>query len=248
MWAAKRLGKTVTRRQRARGAVLLLLLMVLGLGASAVLIGAFGGNRLEARREQRTLILLGQARDALVGFATANGRLPRPAISATDGRERPGVCANDAQCTGFLPWVALGVDGADAWGKLLRYSVTPALTTFTYQPGNVVATRIVQRRDASGRLSYAAGGPTCSVRAQCAALVVLSQGKKNFGTSVLGIAQGNSGLANADEAANDSATASFIARVANTNPAAPGGEFDDMLTWVPLDLLYQRMRAANTLP
>lgn len=236
------------RLTRQRGAMLLILLMILGLGAASVLISAFGSTNPQARREQRTLLILAQARDALVGFAAANGRLPRPAISATDGRENPTPCAGDAQCTGVLPWVTLGVDGADAWGKRLRYSVTPELTSYTFQPSAAVATRTVQRRDASGELTYLAGGPACALRAQCAALVLLSHGKNNYGASVLGIPQDNAGTANDDELLNSIATLHFISRVRSDNPNAAGGEFDDLLAWVPLDLLYTRMRAARTLP
>lgn len=242
---AMRPVSTITRQ---RGAMLLILLMILGLGAASVLISAFGNTNLPARREQRTQLLLAQAKDALIGFAAANGRLPRPAISATDGRENPALCANDIQCTGALPWVALGVDGADAWGKRLRYSVTPELTTYTFQQSLAVATRTVQQRDAAGELSYLAGGPACTFSAQCAALVVLSHGKNNYGASVLGIPQENTGLANEDETLNSAASAHFISRVATGNPSAPGGEFDDQVSWVAMDLLYKRMRAANTLP
>lgn len=231
-----------------RGAVLLILLMVLGLGASTVLISAFGRLDLQARREQRAVLLLAQANDALVGYAAANGRLPRPAISAADGRENPALCRSDVQCTGILPWVTLGVEGADPWGKRFRYSVTPELTTYTFQQSAAVATRTVQRRDAAGELSYVAGGPACAFRMQCAPFVVLSHGKNNFGASVLGILQPNTGLANEDEALNNEASAHFISRVASADPNAAGGEFDDLVAWVPLDLLYKRMRAANTLP
>ncbi|MES2257608.1 MAG: hypothetical protein V4724_03765 [Pseudomonadota bacterium] len=233
---------------RQRGAVLLLLLAVLGLAGASLLIGALGGSNPQARYAQRTVRLIAQANDALVGFATTNGRLPRPAISATDGRENPAPCASDEQCAGILPWVTLGVDGTDAWGKRLRYSVTPELTTFTYQPSSAVATRTVQRRGADGQLSYLAGGATCSVQTQCAALVVLSHGKNNYGVSVTGIAQANTGQDNTDEENNAGASAHFISRVASTDTTVPGGEFDDLLAWVPLDLLYRRMRAARTLP
>ena len=249
-YATRGAESRLRRRHRAaqRGAVLLLLLLVLGVGAASALIGAFGGIRLQAAREQRTVLLLAEARDALTGYAAANGRLPRPAISATDGRENPAACASDAACAGFLPWVALGIDGADAWGKRLRYSVTPALTTYAFQPYSTVANRSVLRRDADGELAYVAGGPACAAAAaRCVALVVLSQGRNNYGTSVTGIEQasgaaGNGEQLNNDEAENDTAVTRFVADVQG------GAEFDDLVAWLPLDLLYRRMRAANTLP
>lgn len=240
-----------TRRQR--GAVLLILLAVLALAGASLLISAFGGNSGENRRIHKTQLLLAEATDALTGYAAANGRLPRPAVSATDGRERPQPCANDEQCTGFLPWVALGVAGEDAWGKRLRYSVTPAFTSYDYQPATAAATRTVQQRGADGELHYVAGGPACTAQQRCAALVVLSHGKRNHGISVHGVEQANAGPDadrgdESDEAVNATASTHFITRPASSNPDAPGGEFDDQLAWLSLQTLYARMRAARTLP
>jgi type II secretory pathway pseudopilin PulG len=236
--------------RRQRGAVLLILLAVLALAGASLLISAFGGNSGENRRIHKTQLLLAEATDALTGYAAANGRLPRPAVSATDGRERPQPCASDEQCTGFLPWVALGVAGEDAWGKRLRYSVTPAFTSYAYQPATAAATRTVQQRGADGELHYVAGGPACTAQLRCAALVVLSHGKHNHGTSVLGVEQANAGpdADGGDEAVNATASTHFITRPASSKPNAPGGEFDDQLAWLSLQTLYARMRAARTLP
>jgi type II secretory pathway pseudopilin PulG len=228
--------------------VLLLLLAVLALAGSSLLMSAFGAIDPQARREQRTLLLLAQARDALAGFAAVNGRLPLPAASSQDGLERAAPCASDADCTGYLPWATLGIDGLDAWGQRLRYSVTPALTTYAYAASTAVATRTVQTRDPEGQLRYLAGGATCSVQAQCAPFVVLSHGRRNFGVGETGIGRANTGVANDDEQTNAEATLHFISRPPTADPRQPGGEFDDLVAWLPLDLLYQRMRMARTLP
>lgn len=236
--------------RRQRGAVLLILLAVLALAGASLLMSAFSGGAVDKRRVQRTQMLLADATDALTGFAAANGRLPRPAVSATDGRERPQPCASDEQCTGFLPWVALGVAGEDAWGKLLRYSVTPAFTSYDYQPATAAATRTVQQRGADGELHYVAGGPACTAQLRCAALVLLSHGKHNYGVSAHGVEQANAspGADGGDEAVNATTSTHFITRAASSKPDAPGGEFDDQLAWLSLQTLYARMRAARTLP
>lgn len=236
------------RLRRQQGAVLLLLLAVLALAGSSLLMSAFGAIDPQARREQRTLLLLAQAREALAGFAAVNGRLPLPAASSQDGLERATPCTSDADCTGFLPWAALGIEGADAWGQRLRYSVTPALTSYTYLASSAVATRTVQTRDTDGNLYYLAGGAGCSVEAQCAPFVLLSHGRRNFGVSESGIERANTGVDNEDELTNAEATLHFISRPPAAGPRQPGGEFDDLVTWLPLDLLYRRMRAARTLP
>jgi len=234
--------------QRQQGAALLLLVAVLGLGAATLLINAFGRNSAESVRQQRTLAALAQAREALLGYAASNGRLPRPAASALDGRERLDDCLDDAQCSGFLPWVALGVAGSDGWGRLLRYSVTPEMTRAPIVSFSAVANRTVSTRDANGALRFIAGQEQCDVSAQCLPLVLLSQGPGNYGTAVSGVRQASLARGNLDEAHNDSASTGFVSRPATASAQAPGGAFDDMLTWLTVPTLYQRMRAARNLP
>ncbi|HAT31415.1 MAG TPA: hypothetical protein DCW29_11365 [Janthinobacterium sp.] len=237
------------RPPRQDGIVLLILLAVVGLGAATLLISALGNNNLQAARERRTLLALTRANDALLGFATVYGRLPRPALSALDGSENPAPCGDsDSACTGFLPWVTLGIEGADSWGKLLRYSVTPVFTRAPVQSLSAVAGKTVRTRLPGGAFSYLAGQDICTLSSPCAPFVVYSSGKNNFGTSVAGAAQANVARGNVDEAANNAASVHFISRVASAERALPGGEFDDLVAWVALPMLYKRMRAAHNLP
>lgn len=242
------MGVSARRPARQRGAALLILLSVIGLGLATLLISALGKNSQQAARERRTLQILAQAKEALNGFATTYGRLPRPARSAVDGGERNEVCADDEACSGYLPWVTLGVSGVDAWGRLLRYSVTPSFTNAPVASLLAVATRTVRGRWPDGRLHYLAGQEHCSVDAQCLPYVLYSSGRKNFGTGADGIAQANAARGNIDEAANADAVSDFIARAPTEDPAQAGGEFDDLLDWTPLAQLYQRMRAGHNLP
>jgi hypothetical protein len=235
-------------RRRERGAALLMLLAVASVGFAALLISAFGRSDVERVRERRTLAVLAQASDALVGFASTHGRLPRPAVAATVGRERGEPCADEAACSGFLPWVALGVEGADSWGKRLRYSVTPEFTAAPLRRLSAVATKRLQTRDGTGNLRDDAGQAECLIYAQCLPAVVYSQGRNNLGTSVAGVPQANGAPGNVDEVANDVATTAFIRRAASADPRAPGGPFDDLLVAISLDTLYRRMAAARTLP
>ncbi len=240
--------KLVTSRRRQRGAALLLLLAMTSVGAATLLVSALNHDNRQLRRNQLTLARMAQARDALLGFAAANGRLPRPATSATDGNEALAPCATEQDCTGFLPWVTLGVDGADAWGKLLRYSVTPGYTQAPVLRISQVATKTVQDRASDGALLYRAGQSSCELGAPCAPVVLLSLGRSNFGVSVLGVAQPNSDAGNIDEQQNASASVHFISRAASTDANGPGGAFDDLLLTVSLTTLYQQMAAAHRLP
>ncbi|NVD97497.1 hypothetical protein [Massilia sp. BJB1822] len=240
--------RAAERPARQSGAALLLLLTVAGLGAAALLISVFSKQNLEALREQRTQTRLTQASDALIGFAILHGRLPRPAISATNGSESAESCDSEADCSGFLPWVTLGVEGADSWGKVLRYSVTPEYTHAPLLRISAIATKRVQTRDSHGNLLYAVGQEVCLLYAQCAPAVVFSQGRNNLGTSVAGVAQANGARGNVDEQGNDGAVLTFMRRAASDNPAFPGGVFDDLLQPLPLPTLYERMAAVRTLP
>lgn len=239
-------GRTV-RRRRQYGAALLLLLAVAGVGAATVLVSALGGNRSDLARERHTLTQLSQVNEALIGFALTHGRLPRPAVSATDGRESPAPCVSEQACSGFVPWVTLGIEGSDAWGKLLRYSVTPAYTQAPLLVSQAVATKRILSRDAAGRPYYVAGQANCTLDAQCMPAVVLSSGRRRLGTSPQGIALANDSNSNADEQRNNSAANDFMYRSASDNPANAGGEFDDLLTWLPLRTLYLRMSTAGQL-
>jgi len=234
--------------RRQRGAALLLLLAVASIGFAAVLIGAFGRSGVERLREQRTLDRLAQATDALIGYAALHGRLPRPAVSATDGRESDEPCPDEAACSGFLPWVTLGVPGEDSWGKRLRYSVTPLYTRAPILRITAVGTKQVLTRDGSGEPRYVVGQEPCVQSAPCAPAVVYSQGPANLGTSVAGLPQANGATNNLDEIDNDSATTVFYQRPASIDPRAPGGPFDDLLVALPLATLYERMTAARALP
>ncbi|MBS3934952.1 MAG: prepilin-type N-terminal cleavage/methylation domain-containing protein, partial [Sulfuritalea sp.] len=76
-------------------------LLIVALLIGGMLLPLSAQRDIHAQQETRRT--LAEVRDALVGFAVVHGRLPRPAVSATDGSER-GPCANDADCHGFIPW------------------------------------------------------------------------------------------------------------------------------------------------
>jgi prepilin-type N-terminal cleavage/methylation domain-containing protein len=91
---------------------------------------------LSAQTENRNIAdtqrRLEDARELIIGFAIANGRLPCPASTTSSGDESPsggGVCT-DAYA-GYLPAKAIGftpIDsggyGLDVWGNRIRYAVS----------------------------------------------------------------------------------------------------------------------------
>lgn len=148
-------------RARQHGVVLLLLLAVLGLGAASLFLSGAGRVDTRAAPERRTSVALKEARDALLGFAVANGRLPRPARDPATGREADALCTSEQSCTGLLPWTTLGIAAGDGWGRLLRYSVTPALTISPIDPAQAGGSKSVLTRQRE-RLVYLAGSAECA--------------------------------------------------------------------------------------
>ena len=219
-------------RARQQGAALLALLLVAVVAMAAVLLSAFGGSGAGQARELRAQALLAQANEALIGFAATHGRLPRPAL---DGREKATPCTSEADCTGLLPWLDLGLPAEDQWGHPLRYSVSPAFTVAPLARTAAIATKRVLSRDAGGTPYFVAGQEACTLAAQCAPAVVFSRGRSDSPASQ-------------DEAGNLLASVDFMQRPRSSESGAPGGAFDDLLVTVPLQTLYQRMAAAKTLP
>ena len=200
----------------------------------------------DMQNTQETQRQLAEIKEALFGFAVANGRLPRPATSLADGSENPAPCADDAACTGYLPWTTLGVKKTDAWNKMIRYSATPAYANAPFAL-TTVGSKKVQTRDGDGVASYLIGGAgACSLASRCAPAVVYSAGKNNWGIAADGTAFSDESASNHDEDANAIASTVFFARDPST--VANGGEFDDQLSWISPYILYYRMISAGRLP
>lgn len=105
-----------------------IVLVIFGLVLSALLLP------LRAQREQaaqaQTINTLDNAKQALLGFAQANGRLPCPAITGSAVASPNGGGACSVQL-GFLPAATLGIQptnsqgfAVDAWNNPIMYAVT----------------------------------------------------------------------------------------------------------------------------
>ena len=149
---------------------------------------------------------------------------------------------------GLIPWVTLGIEPSDSWGNLLLYSVTPGFANgkvvdrFTMLSSTDIT---IKTRDSTGalkNLSNIGGIPA----------VVMSTGKNGYWSRTLGQAEPNADStgANEDEDTNAKKTAdgkTFISRTP-TGPGAATGEFDDLVTWISPNVLFNRMVAAGKLP
>lgn len=99
-------------------------------------------TQLDVRNIADTRRTMDSVREALLGFAQTNGRLPCPANGATragtvDTTTWPTSIAAGAEqwdpannrcyiAIGVVPWTTLGVPETDSWGRRLTYRVAPA--------------------------------------------------------------------------------------------------------------------------
>ncbi len=99
--------------------------LILGLMVAGVL-GAVT-NQINQGRVLATQRQLDEIREALLGFAAANGYLPCPDTDGDGIENAPNRGAATllacASVEGFLPWVTLGVQQTDAWGIRFRYRI-----------------------------------------------------------------------------------------------------------------------------
>jgi prepilin-type N-terminal cleavage/methylation domain-containing protein len=112
-------------------------------------------SQLEVRNIADTRRTMEQVKEALIGFAQMNGRLPCPARGATasgstDSSWGVSISAGAEQydstnmrcyiALGVVPWSTLGVPETDAWGRRLTYRVSPAFADAVYD-STVAATK-----------------------------------------------------------------------------------------------------------
>ena len=216
-------------------------------------------SQVQARRVDEARRQLAEARDAVLGFAAAHGRLPCPATLASRGYEafaHDGDPAN-GRCAdfhgGFLSAAALGMGALDdagfvrdPWGTpagRIRYAVHSGAINGVPQAltrsggmgqatlGGLGAAPHYLYVCASGESVDGAGcGPAANQLTRRAAFVLLSPGP-NAATTASG-----------DESRNVDGDAVFVAR-----DHSEGG-FDDLLEWGSIHLVIHRLVTAGRLP
>jgi prepilin-type N-terminal cleavage/methylation domain-containing protein len=240
-------------------AMLILTILVSGLAVPLA-------TQVAMRRHEETRRILDDSREALLGFAATHGRLPCPATADSRGEESfaPGGDSTNGNCAnfhdGFLPAAAIGLspldpqgfarDGWDTDANRIRYAVFGAggsiggvtnpmtranglqqatLAALGDSPGYLVICGV-------GALATPSGcGPAVNQLTRRAVFVLLSAGPN----------AGRHPAAGTDESRNLDGDAVFVSHEVST---AAGNEFDDTLTWVPVNVLAGRMIAAGRLP
>jgi len=221
---------------------LTVVLVIVALLAGGLMFG------LSAQRDAATLQdarrQLDTVREALLGFAMANGRLPCPApanlpnTDANAGKAPAPPCDNALQ-HGVVPWVTLGLPETDPWGNRLTYfgsnRFTGALTGGA-QASFTMSTGVPP--DNAGLADIRNYQDTATLAIELAAVVV-SHGANGAGAyrpDGSKIANGVGG-----ELKNSDADQTFVSDT-------PTPVFDDLLVWISPHLLKSRLVAVGKLP
>jgi prepilin-type N-terminal cleavage/methylation domain-containing protein len=203
--------------------------------------------------------VLSEARDALLGYAMANDRLPCPASSTSNGVEDPvggGTCNHPHD--GYFPAATLGLSPVDSNGYLVdgwgsdaynrvRYAVstanTNALTTSSGMKNTGITVVAPDLQVCSTGVSMAnAGNATTAACASGKALatdavaVIYSLGK-NAGSAGAGTEETH----NPNPMATTTADRAFVS-------APQGSTSDDQVVWLSKSTLFNRLVAAGRLP
>lgn len=230
---------------------MVLLIVALLLGGGLTVLSA----QIEQQKFKDTQKSLEDAKEALIGYAASHTAttptnrpyLPCPDKTAAGGAGVPPNLPNDGLedrtgaggcvvAEGNLPWVDLGLVGTDGWGNRLRYRVTPA---FSDRVAGMQLTSV-------GTLNVNDAQAVAVAQAINVPAVILSHGPNTWGaTSGAGAVIAQPPAANVNEINNANAADNTFISNPPVQAGGVGGEFDDIVVWLPPSLLFTRMLQAG---
>lgn len=240
--------------------VVLVVLMVLMSGLMLPIAA-----QLQMRRSEETRRVLAEAREAILGFAAAHGRLPCPASEASSGDESfaaggdslNGNCSNFYD--GFLPGATLGLAPLDTQGFVrdawasprnrVRYAVfgggspVGGVANALTRTGGMRAATLTALGAAPHYLSICSTGAAATASGCGPAANQLTR-RAAFVLLSLGANAPATPMAGSDEARNLAGTPVFVYREGQ----AAGDGFDDVVQWAPVHLVVNRLLQAGLLP
>ena len=235
-------------------------------------------TQMNQRKVAETRATLDSAQKALLGFAASNGRLPCPAADGTGGTANSlgdeafatGSSATDGVCAkfvGFLPAVALGLNPVDAegfmvdgWGikqNRLRYAVwgSTSIPDYPFTKTNGLQSRMNDFAPSTKKLIFVCqaaptgtplAGPAVVTTTNICGTATKLTDKSPVVIFSLG-ANAATGGTGPDELHNMNQDFVFVSH--DPTPAGSvAGEFDDIVTWISLNTLFDRMLQAGKLP
>ena len=200
-------------------------------------------TQVDQRQISDTEKTLQEIREALIGYAVANGNLPCP-DTGTNGTEN--VTGNS--CTlfpggiscGRLPHLNLGLGNSDLWGNRFTYCVN----------------EVYARRGAGLTFTLAGGGTDvriCTSQActttlsTTAVFAIISHGKNGFGAVNFTSGATNPASGSVDEQENYDTDKDVVSRPQFTG-GTTASEFDDIVVWLSKYTLFNRMVSGGKLP
>lgn len=230
-----------------------IVLMIVGLLLGGMLVPL--SAQMEQRNISDTQKALTEIKEAIIGYALANGQLPCPAVptiatgQANAGIVRP-TCTTVANSSGVLPWATLGVSETDAWGNRYTYRVTSdfadAINPVAHVDGgctpNPTPTLATFGLCSAGNLNVLSAAPGGVTIAGSVPAVIISHGKNGAGAYTPQGTQLAVG-SNADEQENSDGSTDN-----NYVSHTPAPTFDDLVVWISPNILFNRMVAAGKLP
>jgi len=226
--------------------------------------------QMEQRNYSDTQKRIEYANELLLGFAIANGRLPCPASSTSNGDESP--TGGTAACTnyydGYLPAKALGmqqVDSSgyalDAYNNRIRYVLSKTVSggacagnpfpfhSATNLKSNGLSCLPTDLRVcvSSQPTSTPISGTSCGTNISGVSNFLVNEGALVAIVFSTGKNAATSDATRTDELANTNADSTFVYHTPTPSDAT-GGEFDDQMAWIPVGLLFGRLISAGILP
>jgi prepilin-type N-terminal cleavage/methylation domain-containing protein len=227
--------------------------MAIVLAIVALLLGGLLptiSSQIEQQRRNETRKQLEEIKESLYGFAISRGYLPCPASQLTGVEDRNGATQQCNVRLGYLPWVTLGSNRSDGWGRLFRYSVT-----YAFSNASAVFSTSTPRDITIDNLD----GTNLSSPNDIPAVVISHGANGIFGTLETGtyissaapVAYANvanqltnvSGVAGAGPIGTTFFSGDPRARTANDDE-----NFDDLVVWISPNILFNRMISAGKLP
>ncbi len=184
--------------------------------------------QMEQQHRNDTIKQMIEIKDALIGYAIVNGRLPCPAKATIPTNTANSGLSDCTLTSGVVPWVTLGTNETDAWGRRFTYSASSAFitTNFTLSSNGT----LIVKTAATGGTNVAANIPA----------VFVSHGANGFGAyTPQGVPLKTS--SSLDEADNSNADTNFVSHDFTTT-------FDDQVVWISPNILFNRMVMAGKLP
>ena len=244
-------------------------LVIIGLVISGLLVSL--SAQVEQKSFHETETTLDNIKEALLGYAMANGRFPCPAAtpgtgvtaveSPTNAATAGVACTNSLN--GYVPGVTLGITPTDpngyvldGWNNPIRYAISNISDGTYYIFTNSSGMKNANSASCSPNcgmtwiasqtlLSVCSTGTGIAAGACSSATTRLTQGA----VMVIYSTGKNTAIGGAgtDEAANLDADAAFVSHVP-FGVGATNGEFDDLVEWISASSIFGRLVQANQLP